>query len=98
VILVTSNYHTRRSRYICERLFPAGTVLRVVAARDSEYNPEQWWQTRQGIKIFFHEFIGLPETMWELRHYSVQTSEPGVFDLLRKSTTLLKAPQVQLGF
>ena len=27
VLLVTSNYHTRRSRYICEREFPPGTVL-----------------------------------------------------------------------
>jgi len=98
VILVTSNYHTRRSRYICERIFPAGTVLRVVAARDSEYNPEQWWRTRQGMKLFFHEFVGLPEAMWELRHYSVQTSEPGVFDMFRKSTVSLPPTFVPLGF
>ena len=51
VILVTSNYHTRRSRYICERLFPAGTILRMAAARDSEYNPDSWWESRQGLKI-----------------------------------------------
>ncbi len=47
VILVTSDYHTRRSRYICERIFPAGTVLRVAAARDSEYDPEHWWESRR---------------------------------------------------
>lgn len=98
VILVTSNYHTRRSRYICERLFPAGTVLRVVAARDSEYNAEQWWLSRQGIKIFVHEFVGLLEAMWELRHYSVQTSEPGVFDLFRKSAANLRPGFAPLGF
>ena len=98
VILVTSNYHTRRSRYICERIFPAGTVLRVVAARDSEYNPEQWWLSRQGMKLFFHEFVGLPEAMWELRHYSVQTSEPGIFDLFQKSSTVLRPALVPLGF
>jgi uncharacterized SAM-binding protein YcdF (DUF218 family) len=98
VILVTSSYHTRRSRYICERIFPAGTVLRVVAARDAEYNPEQWWLTRQGTKLFFHELIGLPEAMWELRHYSVQTSEPGVFDLFRKSSVVLPPAFVPLGF
>ena len=98
VILVTSNYHTRRSRYICERLFPAGTVLRVVAARDSEYNPEQWWLSRQGTKLFFHEFVGLPDAMWELRHYSVQTSEPGVFDLFRKNSVALPPAFAPLGF
>jgi hypothetical protein len=91
VILVTSDYHTRRSRYICERIFPAGTILRVVAARDSEYDPEQWWQTRGGIKIFVHELAGMPLAMWELRHNSVQTSEPGLFDTFRRSVSILLA-------
>jgi hypothetical protein len=77
VILVTSNYHTRRSRYICERLFPAGTILHIAAARDSEYNPDSWWESRQGLKIYFHEFVGMPVAMWELRHNSVQTSSGG---------------------
>jgi uncharacterized SAM-binding protein YcdF (DUF218 family) len=84
VILVTSNYHTRRSLYICERVFPAGTILRVVAARDSDYDPDQWWQTREGISIFFHEFVSMPDALWELRHDSVQTSEPGLFESFRK--------------
>ena len=39
ILLVTSNYHTRRSEYICERAFPQGTALRVIAAPDSEYDP-----------------------------------------------------------
>ena len=72
VILVTSTYHTRRSRYICERVLPAGTVLRVVAAHDSGYNPDNWWNTREGLKIFFHEAAGMPVAMWELRHNSVR--------------------------
>jgi uncharacterized SAM-binding protein YcdF (DUF218 family) len=84
IILVTSNYHTRRSLYICGRVFPAGTILRVVAARDSDYNPDQWWQTSEGVKIFAHEFLGMPEAMWDLRHDSVQTSGPGLFDSFRK--------------
>jgi uncharacterized SAM-binding protein YcdF (DUF218 family) len=91
VILVTSDYHTRRSRYICERLFPAGTILRVVAARDSDYDPEQWWKTREGIKIFAHELVGMPVAMWELRHNSVQTSEPGLFDSFKRSVSILLA-------
>jgi uncharacterized SAM-binding protein YcdF (DUF218 family) len=91
VILVTSDYHTRRSRYICERIFPAGTVLRVAAARDSEYDPEHWWETRQGVKIFVHELMGMPVAMWELRHNSVQTSEPGLFDSFKRSVTILLA-------
>src|SRR5271154_390398 len=52
ILLVTSNYHTRRSRYLAERTFPPGTVLRVVAAQDSDYDPSDWWHTRNGVKIF----------------------------------------------
>jgi uncharacterized SAM-binding protein YcdF (DUF218 family) len=80
VIVVTSNYHTRRSRYICERLFPAGTILHIVAARDSAYDPDNWWSTRKGLKLFFGEAIGMPVAMWEVRHNAVQTSGPGLFD------------------
>jgi uncharacterized SAM-binding protein YcdF (DUF218 family) len=75
VLLVTSNYHTRRAGYICSRLLPAGTELRVVAAPDSEFNPDDWWHNRQGEKIFVHEVVGFAVAMWELRHRSVQTTE-----------------------
>jgi uncharacterized SAM-binding protein YcdF (DUF218 family) len=74
IIVVTSNYHTRRLRYICERLFPPGTALRVVAARDSDFDPDSWWHTRLGVKIFAHELVGMIVTMWELRHQDTQTS------------------------
>ena len=96
IILVTSNYHTRRARYICERSFPAGTELRVVAARDSDFDPENWWRTRLGIKIFTHELVGMIVAMWEMRNSSVQTSdsasmklEPSVVAVLDYSDTLL---------
>jgi uncharacterized SAM-binding protein YcdF (DUF218 family) len=75
ILLVTSNYHTRRARYICERTFPAGTILRVVAAPDSEYDPHSWWQTRLGAKIFAHEFAGMFLAIWEMRNSSVRTSD-----------------------
>jgi uncharacterized SAM-binding protein YcdF (DUF218 family) len=74
IIVVTSNYHTRRSRYICERAFPPGTVLRVIAARDSDFDPDNWWRTRLGVKIFAHELVGMIVALWELRHQGAQTS------------------------
>jgi uncharacterized SAM-binding protein YcdF (DUF218 family) len=77
VLLVTSNYHTRRSRYICEREFPPGTVLRVVAARDSDYDPDTWWSTREGIKIFFHEALGMLVALWETREGDVRGEGAG---------------------
>ena len=75
VLLVTSNYHTRRADYICSRVLPHGTELYVIAAKDSDYNPNDWWDSRQGTKTFFHEVQGLIVSVWELRHNSVQTND-----------------------
>ena len=73
VIVVTSNFHTRRARYICSRAFPSGTVLRVVAAGDSDFDPSNWWQHRLGMKIFTHEMVGMLVAMWEMRHSDART-------------------------
>jgi len=81
VLLVTSNYHTRRARYICVRAFPPGTVLRVVAVRDSEYDPDNWWATREGVKTFFEESASMLVAMWEMRHNDVQTEGSGLLGL-----------------
>jgi uncharacterized SAM-binding protein YcdF (DUF218 family) len=81
ILLVTSNYHTRRSRYLAERTFPPGTVLHVVAAPDSDYDPRDWWHTRNGVKIFAHECVGILVSMWEMRHTEVQTSESSLISV-----------------
>lgn len=78
IIVVTSNFHTRRSRYICERAFPAGTVLRVVAARDGDFDPANWWESRLGVKIFTHELVGMLVAMWEMRHEDARTESAQV--------------------
>jgi len=75
VLVVTSNYHTRRTRYIFRRVFPSGIEVRVVAARDSGYDPEHWWQSRYGTKAFLHEMLGICWAMWELRR--AEASSPG---------------------
>ncbi len=68
VLVVTSNWHTRRARYIYRRVFPPTVEVRVVAARDSDFDPERWWESRRGAKLFFHETVGFALAMWELRH------------------------------
>jgi hypothetical protein len=68
VLVVTSNFHTRRARYIFRRVFPSTVSVRVVAARDSLYDPDHWWESRQGVKLFFGETLGICVAMWELRH------------------------------
>lgn len=74
VLLVTSNYHTRRADYIFARTLPRGTELRVVSAPDSEYDPSTWWENRTGLKRFLYETAGYIVCLWELRHSEVQAS------------------------
>jgi uncharacterized SAM-binding protein YcdF (DUF218 family) len=74
ILLVTSNYRTRRSEYIYQRTLPPGTQLRVISAPDIEYDPQSWWRTREGLKIFFHEVGGYIAALWEMRHNDVRTT------------------------
>jgi uncharacterized SAM-binding protein YcdF (DUF218 family) len=66
VIVVTSNYHTRRARYIFDRVFPSTVKVRVASARDGDFDPEQWWQHRKSLKQLTREMAGLVVAMWEL--------------------------------
>ncbi len=66
VLVVTSNYHTRRTRYIFRRVWPGDSEVRVIAAADSGYDPRSWWQDRGSTKLFFYEAVGLIVAAWEL--------------------------------
>ncbi|HUO33637.1 MAG TPA: YdcF family protein [Candidatus Acidoferrum sp.] len=70
ILVVTSSYHTRRARYIYERVLPAGFELRMISATDAEYDPDNWWRSRESQKHFLHELLGYPVAMWELRNKS----------------------------
>lgn len=65
LIVVTSNYHTRRARYIFAHVFPAGTVIRVTGARDGEFDPDSWWERRISVKEFFRELAAMVVAIWE---------------------------------
>jgi uncharacterized SAM-binding protein YcdF (DUF218 family) len=67
LILVTSNFHTRRTRYIAERLAPADLQVSVASARDGEFDPEHWWENRKSIKALLGELLGMIEAMWDMR-------------------------------
>lgn len=68
VMIVTSNYHTRRTRYLCEHIFPADIKVLVESAPDVNYDPDSWWRTRAGLKLFLHESVGLVVAAWEVHH------------------------------
>ncbi len=74
MIVVTSNYHTRRARYIFRRVLPQNVSLEVAGAADPGFDPANWWESRQGRKTFFLETMGYLEAMWELRDHQQTAS------------------------
>lgn len=55
LVVVTSNFHTRRAGRIFRGLAPDLTIL-VVGAPDRNYTPGGWWHNREGQKIFVTEW------------------------------------------
>jgi uncharacterized SAM-binding protein YcdF (DUF218 family) len=79
VIVVTSNYHTRRARYIFLHVFPAQTQVRVSGAQDGDFDPQHWWQSRKSLKEFTRELAGMGVAVWELwGQRKVSTVTPAV--------------------
>ena len=70
VIVVTSNYHTRRARYIFHRVFPQGIEVRMASARDGDFDPQHWWEKRKSLKELTREFAAMVVAVWELRRRS----------------------------
>lgn len=55
--VVSSNYHTVRARRIFQRV--AGKRMRVLAfpAHDDGFQPDSWWQSELGIRVFLLESL-----------------------------------------
>jgi hypothetical protein len=62
VLLVTSDYHTRRTLSIFNRVLPAD--YSVAAAFDAREFGVQWWRHREWAKVNFDEWLKL--IWWEL--------------------------------
>jgi uncharacterized SAM-binding protein YcdF (DUF218 family) len=56
ILLVTSNYHTRRAASLMRKTNPWLQVV-VVAAPDQFFTPGTWWKTREGQKTFLMEWM-----------------------------------------
>ena len=55
LIVVTSNFHTRRAGAIFRKAAPDLTIL-MVAAPDETFTPDGWWHNREGQKTFVVEW------------------------------------------
>jgi uncharacterized SAM-binding protein YcdF (DUF218 family) len=65
VIVVTSNYHARRARYIFGKVFPPTIAVSVAGAHDGDFDPENWWEKRKSEELFVHEVVGMVVALGE---------------------------------
>jgi uncharacterized SAM-binding protein YcdF (DUF218 family) len=63
VLVVTSDYHTRRTRIILNRLKPPGVSLTVFGAPDRYFRPDHWWWHRESRKTLVLEWSKLVAEM-----------------------------------
>jgi uncharacterized SAM-binding protein YcdF (DUF218 family) len=56
ILLVTSNYHTRRAAKLMRQADPALAVA-VIPAPDPYFSPAAWWKSRTGQKTFLLEWM-----------------------------------------
>jgi uncharacterized SAM-binding protein YcdF (DUF218 family) len=80
-IVVTSNYHTRRARYIFRQVFPQDLEIRVASARDGDFDPENWWEKRKSTKLFMRELTGMMVAIWELGPGTAAPATQGIVEL-----------------
>jgi uncharacterized SAM-binding protein YcdF (DUF218 family) len=65
LIIVTSNYHTRRARFIFRTIFSSEVRVEIASARDADFDPANWYEHRRALKRFAHEVAGLVVAHWE---------------------------------
>jgi uncharacterized SAM-binding protein YcdF (DUF218 family) len=62
IILVTSNYHSRRAAFVFRSLLP-GVRFLAVAAPDHVFNAGSWWKTDRERRLFFLEYYKIIGTL-----------------------------------
>ncbi len=64
-LVVTSDFHTRRSSYIFRTKTSGEIEYRLSASTTHDFDPEAWWKTRSGKKIVLLEFLKSINSYWE---------------------------------
>lgn len=77
IVVVTSNYHTRRAQYIFRKEFPARIAVSIASAPDGDFDPGRWWEKRLSAKLFAHELTGMVDAAWELRDSNAEREGSG---------------------
>jgi uncharacterized SAM-binding protein YcdF (DUF218 family) len=59
-LVVTSSYHSRRTRYLFGKLFAGSPVdIRIYPVQDDLFHPERWWTREQDTESLVLEYIKL---------------------------------------
>ena len=67
IIVVTSNFHTRRARLIFRSIYQKrATQVQVSAAPDFRFRPASWWQDSEGFKLLWLELQKSVHSWWQL--------------------------------
>ena len=66
VLIITSNFHTARTRRIFRKLAQGHPVVLVAAADYPLYDPNAWWSNRESRKLWFDEWAKTFFTTYEL--------------------------------
>ncbi len=86
LVIVTSNYHTRRTRYIYGKVMSTGITVSVASSRDGDFDPERWWEKRKSVKLFTRELAGMAEAIWELRNVNRSANDAATIELTTNMT------------
>jgi uncharacterized SAM-binding protein YcdF (DUF218 family) len=66
VLIITSNYHSRRTHLIYKALAGGYPHFLLYPAPYDGYDPDAWWTSRKGKKIFVLEFTKYLESWLEV--------------------------------
>lgn len=66
VLIITSSYHTARTRRIFHKLAQGFPVVLLASADDHGFDPHAWWSNRESRKTWFMEWVKTAFTWYEL--------------------------------
>lgn len=86
VLIITSNFHTARTRRIFRELAQGYPFVLVHAAELKDFEPSAWWSSREGRKHWLMEWTKTFSTWFELLNAPPETGKSEVNALINKAT------------
>lgn len=66
ILIITSNYHTTRSKWIFNQLYHGDPLFLVQPANFTQFKANIWWKDRESIKCLLFEYLKFIGNFWEL--------------------------------